>query len=97
MCRAMPGRHNRDSPYGRRSRPGPTSIPTKQKQAGAGTAPGVDAPQGHCINDTTTSTIAGVGCWRLLFGGQPPHDEVISTPDANDTRMQHVMYANGKL
>src|SRR5690349_11485470 len=41
--------------------------PPKQKQPGSGTAPGVNAPQGHCINDTTTSTIAGLGCWRLLF------------------------------
>ena len=60
-------------------------------------APGVDVPQGHCINDTMTSTIAGVGCWRLLFGGEPGHNELISTPDANDTRMQQVMYANGKI
>lgn len=72
------------------------AIPPKQHQPGAGTAPGTDVPQGHCINDTTTVTIAGTGCWRLLVG-PPPHNEVISTPDANDTRMQQVMYANGKL
>ena len=73
------------------------ALPPKAKQPGAGGAPGVNAPQGHCINDTTTSTIAGVGCWRLLFGGQPAHNEVISRPDSNDTRMQQVMWANGKL
>jgi hypothetical protein len=73
------------------------AIPPKQKQPGSGTAPGIDVPQGYCINDTTTSTIAGIGCWRLVFGGQPAHNEVISTPDSNDTRMQQVMYANGKL
>ena len=28
---------------------------------------------------------------------EPAHDEVISRPDSNDTRMQQVMYANGKL
>ena len=72
-------------------------IPPKQRQPGSGTLAGTDAPQGHCINDTTTLTIAGTGCWRLLFGGQPAHDEVISRPDSNDTRMQQVMYANGKL
>jgi hypothetical protein len=76
---------------------GTYAIPPKQRQQGAGTPPGTDVPQGHCINDTTTPTIAGVGCWRLLFGGQPAHNEVISTPDSNDTRMQQVMYANGKL
>jgi hypothetical protein len=73
------------------------AIPPKQKQPGSGLPPTMDAAQGYCINDTTTSTIAGVGCWRLLFGGQPAHDEKVSTPDSNDTRMQQVMYANGKL
>jgi hypothetical protein len=72
------------------------AIPPKQQQPGSGTAPGEAVPQGHCINDTTTSTIAGIGCWRLLVG-PPPHDEVISRPDSNDTRMQQVMYANGKV
>jgi hypothetical protein len=76
---------------------GTYAIPPKQHQKGAGTPPGTDAPQGYCINDTTTSTIAGVGCWRLLFGVEPAHNEVISTPDSNDTRMQQVTYANGKL
>jgi hypothetical protein len=76
----------------------------KQRQPGSGTAPGVDTPQGHCINDTTTETIAGTGCWRLLFVCRDPlipdciaHDEVVSRPDAHDTRMQQVMYANGKV
>ena len=73
------------------------AIPPKTKQPGAGTAPTTATPQGYCINDTTTSTIAGVGCWRLLFGAQPAHNEVVSTPDSNDTRMQQVTYANGKL
>ncbi len=76
---------------------GTYAIPPKQNQPGSGAAPGTNAPQGYCINDTTTSTIAGIGCWRLLFGGEPPHNEVVSTPDSNDTRMQQVMYANGKL
>src|SRR3954451_18033022 len=73
------------------------AIPPKQQQTGSGTPPTTAAPQGFCINNTTTVTIAGVGCWRLLFNGEPAHNEVISTPDSNDTRMQQVMYANGKL
>ena len=73
------------------------ALPPKQRQPGSGTAPGTAVPQGHCINDTTTPTIAGVGCWRLLFAAEPPHTEVISTPDSNDTRMQQVTFANGKL
>jgi hypothetical protein len=77
---------------------GEYALPPKQQQPGSGTPPGTDAPQGHCINDTTTSTIAGVGCWRLLFNPpEPAHNEVVSTPDSNDTRMQQVTYANGKL
>jgi hypothetical protein len=73
------------------------AIPPKTKQPGAGTAPTTATPQGYCINDTTTPTIAGLGCWRLVFGAQPAHNEVVSTPDSNDTRMQQVTYANGKL
>jgi hypothetical protein len=74
------------------------AIPPKQKQPGSGALPTTAAPQGFCINDTTTLLFNGqTGCWRLLFGGQPAHNEVISTPDSNDTRMQQVTYANGKL
>ncbi len=73
------------------------AIPPKQQQPGSGTLATVDTAQGFCINDTTTVTIAGTGCWRLLFGAEPAHNEVISRPDSNDTRMQQVMYANGKV
>jgi hypothetical protein len=76
---------------------GQYGIPPRQQQPGSGTPANPATPQGFCINDTTTVTIAGVGCWRLLFANQPPHDEVISRPDSNDTRMQQVMWANGKL
>jgi hypothetical protein len=74
---------------------GQYGIPPKQQQPGSGTPPDTNVPQGHCLNDTTTSTIVGVGCWRLLVGA--PGTEVVSQPDSNDTRMQQVMYANGKL
>jgi len=73
----------------------PYSLPPKQHQPGAGTAPGITAPQGHCLIDVTTVTIAGTGCWRLLVA--TPFSEVVSSPDSNDTRMQQVTYANGKL
>jgi hypothetical protein len=73
-------------------------VPPKQQQPGSGTLATTDTPQGYCINDTTTVLFNGqTGCWRLLFGGEPAHNEVISKPDSNDTRMQQVMYANGKL
>ena len=74
------------------------AIPPKQKQPGSSTLATTDTPLGYCINDTTTLLFTGqTGCWRLLFASQPAHNEVISRPDSNDTRMQHVMYANGKL
>jgi hypothetical protein len=75
----------------------PYALPPKQKQPGSGTAPGINAPQGHCLNDTTTTLFNGfVGCWALLVGASNP-TEVVSRPDSNDTRMQQVVYANGKL
>jgi hypothetical protein len=74
------------------------ALPPKQRQPGSGTLATVSTPQGNCINDTTTLLFNGAtGCWRLLFGGEPAHNEVISTPDSNDTRMQKVTYANGML
>jgi hypothetical protein len=76
---------------------GQYAIPPRSTQPGSGTPPTTAAPQGFCINDTTTPTIAGVGCWRLLFAAEPAHNEVISRPDANDSRMQQVTYANGRL
>jgi hypothetical protein len=76
---------------------GQYGVPPKQQQPGSGTAPTTAVPQGYCINDTTTVTVAGTGCWRLLFASEPAHTEVISRPDSNDTRMQQVMYANGKV
>jgi hypothetical protein len=73
-------------------------VPPKQQQPGSGSLATTDTPQGYCINDTTTVLFnSAVGCWRLLFGTEPAHTEVISRPDSNDTRMQQVMYANGKV
>jgi hypothetical protein len=75
-------------------------VPPKQQQPGSGSAPDTTVPQGHCLNDETTVTIAGTGCWKLLVtpaahAAKP--GEVVAEPDSNDTRMQQVMYANGKL
>src|SRR5919206_1567517 len=78
---------------------GQYGVPPKQQQPGSGTAPTADAPQGFCLNDETTVTIAGTGCWKLLVtaSAHARGAEVISRPDSNDTRMQQVMYANGKV
>jgi len=76
---------------------GTYAVPPKQIQSGSGSAPSPDTPQGHCLNDATTLLFNGQsGCWRLLVGSGPS-SEVVSRPDSNDTRMQQVMYANGKL
>jgi hypothetical protein len=78
---------------------GQYGIPPKQKQPGSGAPPAVNAPQGFCLNDSTTVTIAGVGCWKLLVSAtaHAAGPEVVQSPDSNDTRMQQVVYANGKL
>jgi hypothetical protein len=73
------------------------AIPPRQQQPGSGTLPTANAPQGFCLNDTVTATIAGRGCWKLLVGRPPASSEVVSRPDSNDTRMQQVTLANGKL
>jgi len=78
---------------------GPYAFPGKANQPGSGSAPAIDTPQGHCLNDETTVTIAGTGCWKLLVSAaaHARGAEVVSRLDANDTRMQQVMYANGKV
>jgi hypothetical protein len=75
---------------------GEYALPPKQQQPGSGTAPTTATPQGYCLNDTSTRLFNNRrGCYRLLVGS--PGHEVVSTPDSNDTRMQQVTYANGKV
>jgi hypothetical protein len=78
---------------------GQYGVPPKQQQPGSGAAPSTDVPQGLCLNDETTQTIAGLGCWKLLVTAvaHAAGSEVVQRPDSNDTRMQQVMFANGKL
>jgi hypothetical protein len=81
---------------------GQYGVPPKQQQPGSGAAPTTDVPQGFCLNDETTLLFDGVtqGCWKLLVGTTAHNatkPEVVASPDSNDTRMQQVMYANGKL
>jgi hypothetical protein len=72
-------------------------IPGSARQPGTGTngvgkAPGggnVDWPLGQCLNNTA--------CATALNGSKFPFTEVISDLAANDSRMQQVYYANGKL
>src|SRR5512136_1833851 len=55
-------------------------------------------PLADCINNTTTPTPFGPGCWQILFNPPAPaHDEVEVHVDSNDTRMQQTWYVNGML
>ncbi|MGE5071885.1 MAG: hypothetical protein ACM3MF_00515 [Anaerolineae bacterium] len=79
---------------------GTYAIPPRQKQPGTGLPPALNAAQGYCLNDETTVTIAGTGCYRLLVSTavhNATKPEVLPGIDSNDSRMQQVMYANGKL
>jgi hypothetical protein len=56
-----------------------------------------DFPLGQCLADKTTATPFGPGCWKFFFvSGGPFLNPEISLP-SNDSRMQQVSYANGKL
>jgi hypothetical protein len=74
-------------------------VPPSARQPGSGAPPDPTVPQGYCLNNTTTVTIAGTGCWLLLVSpaAHAAGPELVSRPDSNDTRMQQVDYANGKL
>ena len=54
-------------------------------------------PLAQCINDTTTPTPFGPGCWQIFFFSEPAHNEVESTPDSLDSRMQQTWFVNGML
>ena len=57
-----------------------------------------DIPLGDCINNGTTPTPFGLGCWQIFFNPPAPaNDEVESTPDSGDSRMQQTWYVNGTL
>jgi len=81
---------------------GQYGVPPKAKQPGSGAAPTTAVPQGFCLNDETTLLFNGVttGCYNLLVSTAVHNltkPEVVMSIDSNDTRMQQVMWANGKL
>ena len=65
------------------------AVPPTVRQPGSGLAPTTATPLGYCHNDPTCNT--------FFFGIADPFTEVISSPDGNDSRMQQVTYAAGKL
>ena len=54
-------------------------------------------PLGQCLADTTIATPFGSGCWRFFFAAGGPFINAETRPPSNDSRMQQVSYANGKL
>ena len=58
-----------------------------------------DFPLGQCLADGSISTPLGLGCWRLLINPPPkgPFPQTETRLPSNDSRMQQVSYANGKL
>lgn len=55
-------------------------------------------PLADCINDTTLATPSGPGCWRMILDDEPAaHNEVLSPLDSNDSRIQQVVYSDGRL
>ena len=56
-----------------------------------------DFPLGQCLSDNTISTPVGTGCWLFFFASGGPFPNVEKQIDSNDSRMQQVYFANGKL
>lgn len=56
-----------------------------------------DYPFGECLSDSSISTPFGTGCWTYFFTGGGPFANVEKQIESNDSRMQQVYLANGKL
>ena len=67
------------------------SLPPKATQKSG------SSPLRDCLNDTSSMFGPGIGCWGLFLGAPPAAPEAPSVLDASDTRMQQVVFANGRL
>ncbi len=57
-----------------------------------------DVPLAQCLSDSSLQVTATLfGCWRLVVGGAGPFPNTEKVVDSNDSRMQQVVLANGKL
>ncbi|MGZ4860348.1 MAG: hypothetical protein ACXV8M_12380 [Candidatus Angelobacter sp.] len=54
-------------------------------------------PLGQCLADSTIPVGTQLGCWRFFFASGGPFTNPDTRPPSNDSRMQQVSYANGKL
>jgi len=66
------------------------SVPGSSAQKGG------NFPLGQCLGDTTIATPFGTGCWNFFVAGGPFPQTETQLP-SNDSRMQQLFYANGKL
>jgi hypothetical protein len=67
------------------------AVPPRSQQR-----PG-DFPLGQCLADGTIQTPFGVGCWNFFIAQGGPFPETLASLPSNDSRMQQVFFANGKL
>ena len=70
---------------------GQYGVPARSSQKAGST------PLADCLNDRSLPTPFGPGCWQILLVPPAPPHQVPGTLDSNDSRMQQVWYANGKL
>ncbi|HWW22374.1 MAG TPA: hypothetical protein VNY78_00670 [Edaphobacter sp.] len=70
----------------------PYAVPGRSSQK-----PG-DVPLAQCLSDSTLLVGPNLfGCWRLVTGGSGPFPNTEKVVDSNDSRIQQVVLANGKL
>jgi hypothetical protein len=73
----------------------PYAVPGRSVQK-----PG-DVPLAECLSDSSllvaTNPVRLFGCWRLVTGGNGPFPNTEKLVDSNDSRIQGVALANGKL
>ena len=68
------------------------SVPPRSNQK-----PG-DVPLAQCLSDSMLPVTPNLtGSWRLVVGGTGPFPNTEKVVDSNDSRMQQVVLANGKL
>ena len=57
-----------------------------------------DVPLADCLSDSSLEIAPGIfGCWQLVLGGAGPFPNTEKDVASNDSRMQQVVLANGKL
>jgi hypothetical protein len=54
-------------------------------------------PLGQCLADSMIATPFGPGCWRFFLTSGGPFPNTEKRIDSNDSRIQQVYFANGKL